>query len=64
LVTGSSTRLGENRLANSRGEGCPNLKKLKLMLGARGLQGLLDLSCFGRPMIHFQTAQKLVVNYK
>mgnify|MGYP000344977975 CR=1 FL=1 len=40
----------------------PKLENAAEGQGAKDTRKLLDLSCFGRPMIHFQTAQKLVVN--
>ena len=61
---------------NFRGESCQNMKNCKWCWGLQGpwwVQGKvlvkgprkrLHLSCFGRPMIHFQTAQMHVVHCK
>jgi len=42
----------------------PKLEKqgTQRVQGAKGCRKLLDLSSFRRPINHFQTAQKLVVN--
>jgi len=51
-------------LEASKAHGGSRAKPWSGVQGAEGPRKLLDLSHFGRPMIHFQTAQKLVVNCK
>ena len=47
--------LGARGLQGPRG---PRAKPCSGVQGAFGPRKLLDLSCFGRPIIHFKTAQK------